>query len=65
MTMTFKLPPGGLPLQAVPGDRVSFEFAQQPDGSFQVTAMAPASATAGAGARAPAAEAAHQHGEHK
>jgi Cu(I)/Ag(I) efflux system membrane fusion protein len=54
MTMTFKLPPGGLPLRVAPGDRVTFDFTQQGDGSFQVTAMAPAAA-------APA----HLHGDGK
>jgi Cu(I)/Ag(I) efflux system membrane fusion protein len=50
MTMSFKLPRGGLPLHVAAGDRVSFEFVQQADGSFQVTAMTPA---------------AHQHGDRK
>ncbi|HEY0586844.1 MAG TPA: efflux RND transporter periplasmic adaptor subunit [Pseudoduganella sp.] len=50
MTMSFKLPRGGLPLQVSAGDRVSFEFVQQADGSFQVTTMTPA---------------AHQHGDRK
>ena len=53
MTMAFKLPKGGLPLRVAAGDRVSFEFVQQADGSFQVTSMAPASAQT------------HQHGEQK
>lgn len=49
MTMAFKLPRGGLPVHVAPGDHVTFEFAQQADGSFQVTTLAPA----------------HQHGDHK
>ncbi len=53
MTMAFKLPKGGLPLAVAPGDRVAFEFVQQADGSFQVTALR------------PLAPAAHQHGERK
>jgi len=52
MTMTFKLPRGGLPVRVAPGDRVTFDFTQQADGSFQVTAMAPAAPD-------------HQHGDHK
>jgi len=55
MTMAFKLPLGGLALPVSPGDRVSFEFVQQADGRFQVTAMAAASG------QAPA----HQHGDHQ
>jgi Cu(I)/Ag(I) efflux system membrane fusion protein len=54
MTMAFKLPRGGLPMKVAAGDRVSFEFVQQADGNFQVTAMAPA-------LPAPS----HQHGERK
>ncbi len=58
MTMAFKLPRGGLPVRAAVGDRVTFEFVQQADGNFQLTAMAPAAAAPPA-APAPA----HQHGE--
>jgi Cu(I)/Ag(I) efflux system membrane fusion protein len=54
MTMAFKLPKGGLPLRLAAGDRVSFEFVQQADGSFQVTAMK---------AAPPAPGARHEHGE--
>jgi len=53
MTMGFKLPRGGLQPGVAVGDRVSFEFVQQADGSFQVTTLAPAAV------QAPA----HQHGE--
>jgi len=49
MTMGFKLPHDGLPLQVAPGDHVTFEFVQQADGTFQVTAIAPS----------------HRHGDHK
>jgi Cu(I)/Ag(I) efflux system membrane fusion protein len=42
MTMAFKLPKGGLPAPMAVGQRVSFEFVQQADGSFLVTALAPA-----------------------
>jgi Cu(I)/Ag(I) efflux system membrane fusion protein len=55
MTMAFKLPRGGLPVNVVAGDRVLFEFVQLADGSFQVTTLAPAAV------QAPA----HQHGEHQ
>ncbi len=55
MTMSFKLPRGGLPLHVAAGDRVSFEFVQQADGSFQVTSMLPAAGPAPA----------HQHGDSK
>jgi Cu(I)/Ag(I) efflux system membrane fusion protein len=41
-------------MKVAAGDRVSFEFVQQADGNFQVTAMAPA-------LPAPS----HQHGERK
>jgi len=54
MTMTFKLPPAGLPQRFAPGERVTFDFTQQGDGSFQVTAMERAEA-------APV----HQHGDGK
>ncbi|MYN03236.1 efflux RND transporter periplasmic adaptor subunit [Pseudoduganella sp. DS3] len=55
MTMAFKLPPGGLPAGVKVGARVRFEFVQQGEGEFRVTAIAPA---------APAAPA-EQHGGHR
>lgn len=42
MTMAFKLPPGGLPAGVKTGTRVTFEFVQQGDGEFRVTAIAAA-----------------------
>ncbi|MCE3260934.1 MAG: efflux transporter periplasmic adaptor subunit [Pseudoduganella sp.] len=41
MTMAFKLPPGGLPAGVAVGMKVTFEFVQQGDGEFRVTAIAP------------------------
>lgn len=41
MTMAFKLPPGGLPAGVKVGARVTFEFVQQGEGEFRVTAIAP------------------------
>lgn len=52
MTMAFKLPKGGAPARVAPGERVTFEFVQQADGSFLVTSLRPAAA------------AAQRHGEH-
>ena len=57
MTMAFKLPRGGLPLPVAAGERVTFEFVQQADGSFQVTTLAPAAG--------PASAPAHRHGDHQ
>ncbi len=57
MTMAFKLPRGGLPLPVAAGERVTFEFVQQTDGSFQVTTLAPAAG--------PASAPAHRHGDHQ
>jgi Cu(I)/Ag(I) efflux system membrane fusion protein len=36
MTMGFKLPPQGLPARVKPGDAVTFEFKQRPDGQFEI-----------------------------
>ncbi len=42
MTMDFKLPADGFPKNLVKGGEVVFEFKQQKDGQFQLTAISPA-----------------------
>ena len=41
MTMDFKLPPSGLPRNVERGDRVSFEFYMETDGTPRLTAITP------------------------
>ena len=42
MTMSFKLPPTGLPAGIAVGDTVAFDIRQTKDGAFQIAAIAPA-----------------------
>jgi Cu(I)/Ag(I) efflux system membrane fusion protein len=42
MTMSFKLPPTGLPAGISVGDAVTFDIRQTKDGAFQIAAIAPA-----------------------
>ena len=44
MTMAFKAPPNGLPNDVAVGATVNFEIRQTTDGTFEITAIAPAAA---------------------
>ena len=48
MTMSFKLPPNGLPPGVAVGDTVAFDIRQTKDGAFQIAAIAPKKASVAA-----------------
>jgi Cu(I)/Ag(I) efflux system membrane fusion protein len=41
MTMPFKVPPAGVPRNVSEGDKVTFDFKQREDGSFEIAAISP------------------------
>ena len=49
MTMDFLPPPGGVPANVKPGDRIRFEFRQKGEGEWQVTRIEPAKGSAATG----------------
>lgn len=49
MTMSFKLPPGGLPRDIAVGNQVTFEIRQTLEGDYQITSITPANKQSGSG----------------